>query len=357
MHMTLTRTSRIAAKLATSLLAGASLPALSALAEPPAPATVGLQQGVVFSGYSPLADTAELLRRLLSPLEAAQVRKALAGYGKPLVEQSVDLTQERFTLYVPPQTPPQGYGVLVFVPPWNDARLPAGWAAVLDQYDMIFVSAARSGNDANVLERREPLAMLGVYNVMLRYPVDRAHVYIGGFSGGARVALRLAVAYPDVFSGALLNSGSDPLGDQRPLPPKDLFQRFQENSRVVYLTGEQDPVTLSMDASSYSSLRKWCVFDLHAEVIPRTQHEVANPITFSSALRTLRVPAAPPPERLTACRTDLDKQLTRQLDKVQALIGAGKRPEALKLLTETDRHFGGLAAPRSLELQSALEHP
>jgi predicted esterase len=337
------------------LAAGASLAALFALAQSPTPAPVGLQQEVVFTGYSALARTSELLRRLLSPLEAAQVRKALASSGKPLVEQSVDLAKERFTVYVPPQAPPEGYGLMVFVPPWDDARLPAGWAAALDQFRMIFVSAARSGNDEGVLERREPLAMLAAYNVMLRYPVDRDHVYIGGFSGGSRIALRLAVAYPDVFRGALLNAGSDPLGDKRPLPPEDLFHRFQDDSRVVYVSGEQDPMSLSMDAASYSSLRKWCVFDLHAEVTPRAQHEVADPIALTRALRMLLLPAASPAEKLAGCRADLEKRLTMELDKVQSLIRAGKRQEAQKLLTETDRHFGGLAAPRTLELQSALQ--
>jgi dienelactone hydrolase len=337
------------------LAAGVSLPAASGLAQPATPGSVGLQQEVVFTGYSALARTSELLRRQLSPLGAEEVNKAVASSGKPLLEQSIDLAEERFSVYVPPQAPPQGYGLMVFVPPWDEARLPAGWAAVLDQYGMIFVSAARSGNAVGMLERREPLALLAAYNVMLRYPVDRNHVYVGGFSGGSRVALRLAVAYPDVFRGALLNSGSDPLGDKRPLPPKDLFLRFQEDSRIVYLSGELDPSALSMDAASSSSLHKWCVFDLHAEVTPRAKHEVADPVALSRALRALLVPAAPPSEKLAACRADLLRRLTTHLDKVQSLIGAGERPKAQKLLTETDREFGGLAAPRSLELQMALQ--
>jgi len=71
------------------------------------------------------------------------------------------------------------------------------------------VTAANSGNDAPTIDRREPLALLAAHNTMKQYPVDPQQVYIGGFSGGARVALRLALAYPDVFHGALLNAGSD----------------------------------------------------------------------------------------------------------------------------------------------------
>jgi hypothetical protein len=88
------------------LAAGMSLPAAFSLAQPPpTPASVGLQQEVVFTSYSALARTSELLRRLLSPLEAAQVSKALDSTGKPLVEQSVNLAKEHFTVYVPPQAP------------------------------------------------------------------------------------------------------------------------------------------------------------------------------------------------------------------------------------------------------------
>ena len=64
-------------------------------------------------------------------------------------------------LYVPAHPPPAGYGLLVFIPPWQEARLPAGWAPILDQAGIIFVSAAGSGNAEKPLARRIPLALLG----------------------------------------------------------------------------------------------------------------------------------------------------------------------------------------------------
>jgi poly(3-hydroxybutyrate) depolymerase len=62
------------------------------------------------------------------------------------------------------------------------------------------------------LERRIPLALLAAHNVMQRYPVDKERLYIGGMSGGSRVALRIALAFPDVFHALLLHSGSDRIG-------------------------------------------------------------------------------------------------------------------------------------------------
>jgi dienelactone hydrolase len=318
------------------------------------PAT-GLQQEVVLNEYSPLSVSTELVRRLLSPLAAAQVQSMLARSTERLIAQSIDLSAERFVLYVPAVTPPAGYGLLVFVPPWQEARLPAGWEGVLDRYGVIYVSAARSGNDENVMGRREPLALLAAYNLMQRYPIDKERVYVGGFSGGSRIALRLALGFPDLFRGALLNAGSDPLGSGvPPLPPAELFQRFQESTRLVYVTGEHDSERLAMDAASLQSMRRWCVFDVDSEITPGAGHEVASAAALSQALYALRTHNRADTGRLAKCRADIDQDLSAELGRAQSLVAAGKRSDAQKLLIAIDRRFGGLAAPRSTELQSAL---
>jgi poly(3-hydroxybutyrate) depolymerase len=139
----------------------------------------------------------------------------------------------------------------VFIPPWPRAEVPRQWIPALNRYNTILVTAANSGNEAPTIDRREPLALLALHNIMAQYPVDPQQVYIGGFSGGARVALRVALGYPDVFHGALLNAGSDPIGTlDVPLPPADLFRRFQESTRLVYLTGERDDENLGRDMYS-----------------------------------------------------------------------------------------------------------
>jgi predicted esterase len=332
------------------LAAGPRAPAVRAASAP-----TGVQTQVVFTQYAPQAASAELLSRSLSPLAAEQAKAILARATGHLIEQPLDLSEERFLLYVPATAPPQGYGLLVFVPPWAEARLPEGWSAVLDRAGLIYVSAQRSGNDQQPLVRREPLALLAAYNVMQRYPVDAQRVYVGGFSGGARIALRLALGYPDLFRGALLNAGSDPLGNGVPAVPRaELLRRFQESTRLVYVTGEYDAVHLAGDAGSRESMRKWCVFDVDTEVVHGTGHEPASPRVLSGALEQLFTHTRPDPARLAACRAELDKAVTGQLDKAEALIHGGRNAEAQKLLIEIDRHFGGLAAPRSIELQMAL---
>lgn len=306
---------------------------------------------VVFTDYSERSSSPELARRMLSPLAAAQLARQATRSGKTMVEQPIKLSDEKFIVYVPSPSPARGFGLLVFVPPWQDARLPQGWAPALDRYGVIFVSAARSGNDESVLDRREPLALLAAQNIIQRYPVDPERVYIGGFSGGSRVAQRLALGYPDVFRGAILNAGSDPIGNaQIPLPPKDLFFQFQSSTHIVYVTGAGDSFQLGGDMASMHSMREWCVFDVQDHAAPSAVHEVAGSTALSWALGALMHDARPDPGKLAGCRSAIEGALKLKIQQVESLVAGGHLDDAQKLLTKIDEHYGGLAAPRSVDL-------
>jgi pimeloyl-ACP methyl ester carboxylesterase len=315
----------------------------------------GLRDEVVFTEYSPLCSAEELVRRLLSPLTALRVNQEAQLAGKTLRGQPIDLARERYSINIPasPHSPSGTYSLLVFVPPWPRAEIPRHWISVLDRYHTILVTAANSGNDAPTIDRREPLALLAAYNTMKQYPVDPQQVYIGGFSGGARVALRLALGYPDVFHGALLNAGSDPVGTlDVPLPPADLFRRFQESTRLVYVTGERDEVNLIGDMQSRRSLEKWCVFDVVTETEPHKEHEVADASAFSRSLDALLSPRQTNPGKLADCRAQVDQELSKQLEQVESAFAHGESSTAKKLLARIDVRYGGLAAPRSVDLAS-----
>jgi pimeloyl-ACP methyl ester carboxylesterase len=320
-------------------------------------APAGQFSEAVFTDYSPLSSNAELARRLFTPLAAAHLARVLAQSDQVLSEQAIDLSQERFGVYVPARRPASGYALLVFVPPWPEAKLPRGWSAVLDQYGVIFVSAARSGNDASVLGRREPLALLAEQNVIRRYPVDPERVFIAGFSGGSRVAMHLALGYPDIFRGAILNAGSDPIGGVGfPLPPRELFVRVQGSTRIVYVTGDRDFSHLREDTASITSMRRWCVFDVEQHVTLLADHAVADPGALSRALEALLDPPRPDPDRLMTCRAAVEQELATAIEQVESLAADGKRDAAQALLGQVDRRFGGLAAPRSVDLASDLLH-
>jgi predicted esterase len=324
--------------------------ASAALAQP---SQSGLQPDAVFSDYPPVAQSSQLIARLASPLTAEQMRRALAG--RSLDERPLDLSKERFVLYVPAKAPEGGYGLLVFVPPWNEAVLPNGWQPVLDRLGVIFVAAEASGNDANVLTRREPLALIAEANVEKRYRIDPALVFVGGFSGGAHVAERLALAYPDIFSGALLDAGADPIGDHAaPLPEAELFARFQATSRIYLLTGSKDQGRLDMATDAVSSLGRWCVANTASDEIPDAGHRIADPAALERALKALAAAPKPDGSRLAACRARVAHDEAAASEKVETLLAAGRREEAKKALIDLDARFGGLAKARSVALFERL---
>lgn len=315
------------------------------------------EQDVVFTRYSPLSRNEEIARRLLPPLTFRSGQQAMAARGEAFAEQPVDLANERFAVYVPAGTPPQrGYGLFVFVSPAPQAVQPRRWRAPLDRHRLIFVTAARSGNEAAVVERRIPLALLAYENVRARYPVDPDRVYVGGLSGGSRVAEKIALAYPDVFRGALLNAGSEPLGGERGmyLPPRDLFEKFQR-SRLVFVTGADDQGNLEDDQITQASMKDWCVFDVDVQVAPRLGHQALDAASLDRALDALDERSPPDPERLARCNSRVHGELEGKLAEAEAAISRGDRDAARGQLRAIDARYGGLAAPEILELDTRLD--
>jgi hypothetical protein len=328
------------------------MPWIAVAQETEAPVT-GLQRNVLFTEYSPQSGTVELVHRALSPL--ANIEIARVAKNAALRPQAIDLPEERFSIYVPIQRPSRGYALLVFIPPWQDARLPPGWAAVLDAHGMIFVSAAKSGNDEKLLDRRIPLALLGAYNIMQRYPIDADRVYIGGFSGGARAALRTALAYPDLFRGALLNAGSDPIGEGEDLlPPADLFARFQSSSRLVYLTGSEDNWNIQHDMASRDSMKSWCVFGTVVETMSRAGHEAAASYSVDRAITALDQRPPVDAAKLSACRVRIATEMAADLQRIADLLDRDKPHDAWRALTKLDIHYGGLASAEIGQLEQRI---
>jgi len=315
-----------------------------------APLSPGLHTSVVLDQVSPLSGTAELVRRTFYPLMAQQ----MTG-GASLAGQPIQIAQERFLVYVPAHKPPEGYALLVFVPPWEKPMLPPGWASVLDDKGIVFVSAEDSGNATKVESRRMPLAVAAAEQLMHDYAVPASRVLAGGFSGGSRVALRLALSYPDVFRGALLNSDADPIGTPAiPLPPTNLLHRFQENSRLYYIMGDLDTAGRSMQAASEASLQRWCVFDVHAAAMQHAGHTTAGESALSLALDTLLDPAPAKHDGLAECHARNESELASAVRRIDAIVASGDKAAARQVLTDLDARFGGLAADQIFSLEKKL---
>jgi hypothetical protein len=97
------------------------------------------------------------------------------------------------------------------------------------------------------------------------------------------------------------------------------------------------------------------VFDTATQTMPWMGHELADAPAFSRALDALDQHAPPAPDKLAGCRARLDEELTAQLQRVDALLANGKRENARRLLEKIDTRYGGLAAPRSIDLMKKIE--
>ncbi len=128
-----------------------------------APATDGkLLTDVVFTHYGAASSNAELAQRLLSPATFARIEQELSGCRQNAVQSGHrPVPPRRFVVYVPSQPPPRGYALLVFVPPWQQAGLPQGGRRCWRSYGVIFVSAARSGNDENTMATTRAAGIAG----------------------------------------------------------------------------------------------------------------------------------------------------------------------------------------------------
>lgn len=336
---------------ATSL----SLLVLSCAQPAPVPRPEGALREVTFDRYSSYSRNQEIARRTLTPLTLRYGQQMLETTGQAFRDQPIDLTKERFTLYVPGVAPKDGYGLLVFIAPWNEPTRPQLWRLPLDRHGLIFVSAANSGNEAKVLDRRLPLALLAYENVRALYPIDPKRVYVGGLSGGSRAAEMTALAYPDLFHGALLNAGSDPIGGEAGiyLPPAELFHRFQQ-TRLVYVTGESDELNLRDDQISRGSMRDWCVFDIAILNARKLGHEPLDQPSLNRALDALEQPAAIDPDKLARCNARVQQELAARLSEAEAAIARGDRDAARAQLRNIDARFGGLAAPAILDLDARI---
>ncbi|CAM3038381.1 hypothetical protein SPAN111604_00945 [Sphingomonas antarctica] len=258
--------------------------ALSLLAAAPPPVTTG------FPDIQPV-EPRDLARRMLGAAIAARIDRHEV-VPPPL---QVEAAKERFSVAVPGHMPPNGYGLLVYISPFDTPDLPPGWGATLDEFGMIGVSAANSGNRRGAFVRRAPLALMAARGVMQQYRIDPARVVIAGFSGGSRVALKLALAYPELFKGALLDAGTDLLGSaDLPWPlPEQLAQA--RSMRFAILAGENDSAKI-MNVRAGDALRAAGFTEIYRREIEHVEHDAAPAKDFRNALLFLdkRAKAAPP---------------------------------------------------------------
>ncbi len=161
-----------------------------------------------------------------------------------------DVSKEKFRLVVPKSYAHTAkWGLFVYINAGDDPGLPAEYEPVLEKHKLIAVAAYRSGNGRNIFDRFR-LAIDGAFNTSKRFNIDPARMYVSGFSGGGRTASMLAVAYADLFSGAVPLCGvnfyteipSEPGKVWPPvyIPVDEALKIAKPKGKYVLVTGEKD---------------------------------------------------------------------------------------------------------------------
>jgi len=180
---------------------------------------------------------------------------------------------------------PEGYdparpaGLLVYISPSDSGQLPRGWGLLLEDRNLIWVAANRSGNRQHVA-RRIALAVLATGALAGTYAIDPARVYLSGYSGGARVAGLLAPSYPAVFRGALYIGGAE-LWDQPDGPPNLQAMRL---NRYAFLVGSDDDANRVIARRVQDAYLAAGISDTEMIIARRTGHAIPELRYVSAAL-------------------------------------------------------------------------
>lgn len=183
-------------------------------------------------------------------------------------------------VYRPPPSGDESPGLLVYVSPTRSGRMDGRWARVLDEHNLAYIAADRSGNRIPVT-RRMVLATSSIYAAKQHFNIDDTRIYVSGFSGGGRVASFLSRQYPAVFSGAIFICGVDFWNEE---VISDMNRVL--NNRYVFVSGSRD-FNLNETRIVYNKYLEAGAGNSLLEIESGMSHELPGANTMATALKFL----------------------------------------------------------------------
>jgi predicted esterase len=111
--------------------------------------------------------------------------------------------EETYTVYIPKGLAAgQSCGALGWINPTDGNGIPKQFLALLDEFQLIGVCAARCGNNEKG-RRRIGLLACAMLQLGKTYKIDPARRVLSGLSGGGRTAAEGGFVQPEFFSGAI----------------------------------------------------------------------------------------------------------------------------------------------------------
>lgn len=292
---------------------------------------------------APYAQLAVLASRSMHILDLARQVEDGTLSNETLQSVTIAPAEESWEVLLP-ETPREKYGVLVWVSPTARSNLQESWREILDKHGLIAISALQSGNNLPSLERRMPLALTGLYWATRHYPVDANRIYVGGFSGGSKIAQRLIFAFPDIFRGAILNAGYLEPGEEEVALPDTVLYRQLAQRPFTFVTGRRDRRVIPSMRDALGAFEKYCLREPLLLQLPQKAHQVIEADELADALAHM--------DSKSGNAGDSDACVNQLVAEAQAAASSAS-PGNAEELRELDVRFGGLIRSEILELREA----
>jgi hypothetical protein len=245
------------------------------------PSGAALREDLHFTESAPYSSVKEIQRR----------------FGVSDSAPEYDVAHEKFQAVIPrTYSTNASWGLLVWISAGDDMGIPSNLEPALAGHHMLLVAACVSGNNRDVIDRWR-LALDAAFGMCHRYRIDYRRLYVGGFSGGGRVASSLAVAYGDVFTGLLSVCGVDfyqhlpataggyYLASYKPDP--GVLQLAKARLRLVLLTGDKDMNRDNVQSTTNNGFKRNGFKNVYYLEIAGMSHALPWPDSWSKALDLL----------------------------------------------------------------------
>jgi predicted esterase len=224
-------------------------------------------------------------------------QSSAAAWGTGIEMSDFDIEKEKFRLIISGNYSTNSeWGLFVWISPSNQPRIPAAWEPEFAREQLLVVAPYGGGNDRHPLDRCQ-LALDATCNTCRRFKINPKRIYVGGFSGGARIASMLGVCYSDLFSGTLAVCGVD---FYRPVPaaaggyyPESyrpdarILGRAMKAGRFVLLTGEKDVNRDNTKSTAEEGFKANGFNNVLYLEVAGMKHDLPGPADLNRALRFL----------------------------------------------------------------------
>lgn len=209
-----------------------------------------------------------------------------------------------YKVYVPPSyEPDKPHGIYVHISPGNNGGVPGSYRDVLAKHRLIGIGANNSGNQVGT-SSRHAYAVHAADMLRSAYSIDEDRIYVGGFSGGGRVASQVMMMNADVFDGGVPMAGANPVVSMEIFPTngprfmyeskwkridRNLLRRAAKEGRFIFATCENDS-NLKNVTSVAEGYKKLGFQNVALFVEPDRGHAVLSGEWFAKAIAFLDAP-------------------------------------------------------------------